>query len=153
MSFQKFYRRQLNTAIHYIYTHISFKDSASVGLNFIQWRKHRSLIRRPKTSKSERTTPSLLSDLHQTRNRERSRRSGWAPRIRGGEKAYWCAPLAAHALPAPPPLGSMWGPPRAAAGSPVTEAYAAAAHAARRGGAAVSSALSGLRGRYRTFLA
>ncbi|KAG2577956.1 hypothetical protein PVAP13_6NG155900 [Panicum virgatum] len=42
----------------------------------------------------------------------------------------------------------MWGPPRAAAGSPVTEAYAAAAHAARRGGAAVSSSLSGLRGRH-----
>ena len=61
--------------------------------------------------------------------------------------------MAARALAPPSPLGSMWGPPRAPAGSPVTEASAAAAHAARRGGAAVSPALSGLRGRYRTFLA
>nr|CAB3482687.1 unnamed protein product [Digitaria exilis] len=55
--------------------------------------------------------------------------------------------MAARALGPPSPLVSMWGPPRAAAGSPATEA-AAAAHAARRGGAAVSSALSGLRGRH-----
>ncbi|KAK8450925.1 hypothetical protein SEVIR_6G122200v4 [Setaria viridis] len=55
--------------------------------------------------------------------------------------------MAARALGPLPPLGSMWGPPRAAAGSPAIEASAAAAHAAPRGGAAVSSALSGLRGR------
>ncbi|CAO2201342.1 unnamed protein product [Urochloa humidicola] len=56
--------------------------------------------------------------------------------------------MAARALGPLPPLGSMWGPPRAAAGSPSTEAATAAAHAARRGGAAVSSALSGLRRRH-----
>ncbi|XP_062193076.1 ribonuclease E/G-like protein, chloroplastic isoform X2 [Phragmites australis] len=56
--------------------------------------------------------------------------------------------MAARALGPPPPLGSMWGAPRAAAGSTATEVSAAAAHASRRGGAAVSSVLSGLRGRH-----
>jgi hypothetical protein len=61
--------------------------------------------------------------------------------------------MAARALGPLPPLGSMWGRPRAAGGSPATEASAAAALAARRGGAAVSSALFRLRGRYQAFLA
>ncbi|KAL6639950.1 hypothetical protein ACP70R_022260 [Stipagrostis hirtigluma subsp. patula] len=52
--------------------------------------------------------------------------------------------MAARALGPLPPLGTMWGSPRTAAGSTATEA----AHPSRRGGAAVSSALSGLRGRH-----
>ncbi|KAL6894920.1 hypothetical protein ACP4OV_007540 [Aristida adscensionis] len=48
--------------------------------------------------------------------------------------------MAARALGPPPPLGSMWGAPRAAA--------AEAAHPSRRAGAAVSSALLALRGRH-----
>ncbi|KAK3123191.1 hypothetical protein QOZ80_8AG0625870 [Eleusine coracana subsp. coracana] len=53
--------------------------------------------------------------------------------------------MAARALGPSPPLGSMWGPPRAASVFPSTEAPL---HHPRRGGAAVSSALYGLRGRH-----
>jgi 2-methylcitrate dehydratase PrpD len=59
--------------------------------------------------------------------------------------------MAACVLGLAPTLVSMWPLCRATAGSAATEASTAAAHASRRGVGAVSSALSGLRGRYRTY--